>query len=374
MPNFVTAAARPVRNVKQFLRDSADNNIKYTPERNARHQLYIPYMVAMGEDGKEVKDLVARSIGVHDIIPAPGKFEATICLDGLVMEDDSKLDADGNPVLLTDGTCPFCERVASAWSIRNYLKKKEEERCGKTGDELTEYMKSVDQRLRQERKVKEKKMYIYLLVVKFKLASDGKTPVLGTDGLPDYELKVAKWSASRVQKIQEVFDNSEIEFEGGEIVFKYPDVDSAMQLASQNTASPLFGPAKFTEKYPGLKAKIDADVSKWTWDDLAKSFREWNGYTVKDAKKKCDELFRAWDKYEADLNTPNAHEYLEDSCVGPEVTNPAIGTAQVNAPTAIGVEIPAVGAGIGTGLGGMATNIPDPNAVFSGLGGAPSID
>lgn len=368
MPNFVAAAARPVRNVKQFLRDSADNSIKYVPERNAKHQLYIPYVMVQQEDGQTVRELVARSISVHDIIPSPGKFEATICLEGIVMEDPNNKDENGNPILLNDGTCPFCQRVSSAWDIRNYLKKQEEERCGKTGNDLIEHMKTVGSRLQQERKVKESKHYIYLLVAKFKLQDDEKSPIIGTDGLPEYELKVAKWSASRVEKIQEIFDNSMMEFEGGELVFKYPDVDSPMQLASQNTASPLFGQAKFTERFQGLKEKIDADVSKWTWDDLAKSFREWNGYSVKDAEKKCDDLFRAWDSYKRDLDTPNAHAYLEDTCNGPEVSNPAL-AAPVNAPTGIEVSLPNTGTGVGIG-----TNIPDPNAVFGGLGNVPSID
>lgn len=364
MPNFVSVGAKPVRNVKQFLRDAADNNIKYTPERNARHQLYIPYILTQNEAGEEVKELVARAIGVHDIIPAPGKFEATICLDGIRMTDESQRDANGNPIVLNDGTCPFCGRVADAWEIRNHLKKKEEANCGKTGDDLVEYMKQVGSRLQQERKVKEAKYYIYLLVVKFKLQADGKTPVLGADGLPDYELKVAKWSSSRVEKIQETFDNSMIELEGGEVVFKYPDVDSAMQLASQNTASPLFGQAKFTEKYPALKEKIDADVAKWSWDDLAKSFREWKGYSVQAAKEKCDELFRAWDAYKSDLGTANEHEYLEDTANGPAVTNPVLGT-QVNAPVAgIGVELPNAPS---IGAPSLGANIPDPNAVFGGL-------
>lgn len=367
--NFVGAAAKPVRNVKQFLRDAADNSIKYVPERNTKHQLYIPYRDAIGDDGAAVKELVAMARGVHDMVPSAGKFEATICLKGLNMTDPNVLDEDGQPTLVNDGSCPFCDHVSAGWEIRNYLRDMEEKKAvaaGKTGTELTDYMKQVGSNLQKERKVKEARMYIYLLVAKFKLNADGKTPILGADGLPEFELKVAKWSSSRVEKIQETFDNSGIEFEGGEIVFKYPDVDSAMQLASQNTASPLYGNAKFVDKYAGLKEKIDAEVSKWVWDDLPRSFKEWEGYTVKKAESICKGLFKEWEKYKADIGTPNEHAYLETSCTGPNVTNPALATST---PVSIGVQTPVVG---GEAIaGGIA--MPDPNAVFTSLDATPKI-
>lgn len=353
--SFAKAARRPVTSVKAFLKDSAESTIKYTAEANKKHLVYIPHKLqpVHHEDGTETEEdqIVAIWGKVHEMAPQAGKYEATMCL-----KDVLRTDSETGEVL-NDGTCPYCERKDDAWAIRNWRVEQEEAACTKTGEDRESYMKATRSRFASERKVREVKEYLYLLLVKFKMQADDKTPVLGEDGLPEFELKVAKMSKGRIDKIQQTVENSGSVLEGSELIFSYPPETEMMRVVGQSTASPVFEKRMLTNQFPKLLDKINAEVAKFTWDGIEKAFKEWEGSTVTQATKKCNEMFHAWDEYIEKLKTdPNA-KYLEYAGKGPEVENPEL-TSEVNA------SVPVLEAPSGLDMG---MNIPN-GEVFAGLG------
>lgn len=391
--SFIKAAMRPVTSVKSFLRESADNSIKYKPESGKKHLIYVPYT----EDPEtHEKSIIAISGAVHSLTPGPNKYEAFICQNGMMMQDE-------NGTITNDGSCPFCNRLGSSWDIYKFKMERAKQRLvaqGYSGAELDEQMKLQSRAFNGEREVKEADPYIYLLIAQYKLGEMDRVEI-GADGLPVFELKVMKLSDKAIAKIQETFENSNIEFEGSEVAFKYKAEENRMLVAGSRTVSPILQ-GRYIDKYPMLLNAINAAVSKWTWEGIDKAFREWTPCTTAMATAKCDEIFRSWDAYQKDPSVG----FLE-SGAGMNVTQPAL-EAKTSAPVGVnvplgnentmampGMSVPnqqaAPQTGFGNpqpGFGGMPQpgfgqpqggfgmpqggfGMPDPSSVFSG--GAPKI-
>ena len=174
-------------------------------EKGVKHLIYIPFQEVeeVDENGNKTthKEPVAISGAVHEWQSPDGKFKATVCMKDFIRKSD-----DGTTTL-NDGTCPFCDRVADAWDIYNYRKEMEEAKCQLTGEDRKKHLEKVQSTYADERKAKSARTYMYLLIVKFRLDPAGNA-VMGTDGVPEYDLKVMKMSSSRVEKIQQQLTNS----------------------------------------------------------------------------------------------------------------------------------------------------------------------
>lgn len=364
MSSFMKAASRPSPDVRTFLREAASGNgIKYSAEKGARHVIYVPFVQQQVIDeasGNEVvtKALIAQSGAVHEWTTSDNKFKATVCLKDIIRYSD-----DGK-TLINDGHCPFCDRVSDAWDIYNYRKDLEETTCKLTGAQRDKHLETTASVFRDERKAKEVRNYMYLLVVKFKMNAQNKEE-LGEDGLPVYELKVMKLSSSRVEKIQQQILNSGSELPGSELIFEYPNVDDRRLLVSQSTTTPVFPNNMLTVRYPDVLKKINEDVAKFEWDGLEKAFPEWTGMSTAEAETTVASMFEQWDKYkEEKLVNPNA-KYLEYIVHTPS-TEPSLNGAEVptlpnvpNIPT-----VPTVNATAGAEQV-VVPNIPIPGAAAS---------
>lgn len=370
--SFLAAAGKKTTDIRGFLRNArGGNSIKYRAESGKKHLIYVPYREVdqADENGNVVKvnSIVAIFQNVHDWTDRADKYHAHVCLKGTVVEGE-------NGEYINDGNCPFCDRVQDAWDIYRYRYELEERTCGKTGTELQKHMEKIKGQLADERKSKEAKSYIYLLVVLFKTDGSNK-PVIGQDGMPEYELKVMKLSDKRSEKIQTQLENAGTDLAGCELIFDYPKDDDIRQVVGQSTTSPVFTNNMLTEKYKGLKDKINADVEKFCadeWDGLDKAFQEWSEMSTKQATAITNELYAKWDEYKAAKK--KAEENGQDSsCVryleyGGEATpasNPSLGVTQNMSG---GVQMPNV-----NGVGGQDSNgmpqlggVPDVNALFSG--------
>lgn len=352
MASFIKNAGKKVSDVRSFLRESASgNSLKYSGEKNAKHQLFIPYTVSQvtAEDGSqvEVKKVYAYSANVHEWKTSDNKFHCAVCLEGIFDTDD-----EGNQI--NDGTCPFCNRINDAWDIHNYRMELAESECTlDPGKDRDEYMKSVVRELHKEKKASTPKPYMYLLVAQLK-TTDGVNPVIGQDGLPEFELKIMKNSSSRSDKINETFTNSGIDMEGGILAISYPNLDDRMVIASQCTFAALAANNQraITSKYPQLINKIQEEAAKFDWEGISKSFPEWKGMSTEQAKKETDSLFRQWDEFKlASEKDPNVR-YLEYVVTTPSTRPslgseaPAIGAPSVNALPNIGnMPAPSIGQG-----------------------------
>lgn len=319
MSSFLKSASKQVADVRNFLRESAGGNgIKYAAEKGAKHIIYIPYITETNIDPQTGAEVATRSIcaisgKIHEWTTQDGKFKAVACLDGVVRKAD-----DGT--LINDGTCPFCNRIADAWDVCRYRKELEETNCKLTGEQRKNHLEKTSRMFIDERKAKEVRNYMYILVAKFRLNESGN-PVAGTDGLPEYELKVMKLSASRVEKIQQQVANSGSELPDSELIFEYPNVDDRRLLVSQSTTAPVFPNNRLVAKFPALLNKINEDVSKFDWEGIDKAFPEWAGMTTEAAKSTVDAMFEQWDKYKKELLVNPQAKYLE-YVVGAPKTNP----------------------------------------------------
>ena len=356
MSSLLKLASKQVSDVRTFLRESASgNSIKYTAEKGAKHRIYFPYVEQQVQDEQTgnivtVKKPVAISCDVHEWTTADGKYKATICQDGIFFKDE-------NGTVQNDGTCPFCDRVQDAWEIYKYRMAKEEATCQLTGDNRSKHFEKIRTQFADERKIKEKKTYCYLLVVKFVM--NGNLNSIGADGLPEYELKVMKLSTSKLEKIQNIFANAGAELTGGEIIFEYGNVEDRRLLAGQATMSPVFPNNSEIVQFPQLVNKINQDVAKFDFDNLDKSFVELNGMTTEAARAAMTNSFEKWDEYKKQLTTNSAAQYLE--YVSQNVNNPSM-DATAGAP-AIGGGVPGVAVGqapqIGVPAGGVQMQMPN---------------
>ena len=387
MASFIGGASKKVTDVRGFLRDAAGgNSIKYVAEKGTKHLIYIPCQPATDVDemGNAVTRMepVAIAGAVHEWQSPDGKFKATVCMKDVIRKSD-----DGQS-LLNDGNCPFCDRVADAWDIYNYRKEQEEAKCQLTGEDRKKHLEKALATYADERKAKAAKTYMYMLVVKFRMDAAGN-PVIGSDNLPEYDLKVMKLSSSRVEKIQQQVANSGSELPDSELIFEYPATDDRRLQVSQSTTAPVFPQNKLTVKFPGLLNKINMDVQKFDFEGITKSFPEWSGMTTESAKAVTDALFEKWDEYRKLVQVNPQAQYMEYISNTP-VTQPALGG--LGAPVIPGAAIP--GAAIpGTVPGGAmpgvaapvipgaAPTVPsapvipgapkaaDPNGVFGGVAG-----
>lgn len=395
MSSFLKSASKQVTDVRNFLRDSAGgNSIKYAAEKGAKHIIYIPYKTETNIDpttGAEVpvRSICAISGDVHEWSTQDGKFKATVCLDGVVRKAD-----DGT--VINDGTCPFCERISDAWDIYRYRKELEEANCKLTGEQRKNHLEKTTRVFADERKAKEVRNYMYILVVKFRLNEAGN-PVMGSDGLPEYELKVMKLSASRVEKIQQQVANSGSELPDSELIFEYPNVDDRRLLVSQSTTAPVFPNNRLVAKFPALMNKINEDVAKFEWDGIDKAFPEWAGMTSEAAKTTVDSMFEQWDAYKKELTINPQAKYLEYVVEAPKA-NPSLGgegiaanvagaipvipTIPNAAPVAPSPTAPVADAVPPTPViptapvmptAAPTTPVADPNAVFTNAGAAPTV-
>lgn len=394
MSSFLKSASKQVTDVRNFLRDSAGgNSIKYAAEKGAKHIIYIPFKSETVIDQTTGAEVVKRSINaiqgnVHEWSTQDGKFKATVCLDGVVRKAD-----DGT--VINDGTCPFCERISDAWDIYRYRKELEEANCKLTGEQRKNHLEKTTRVFADERKAKEVRNYMYILVVKFRLNEAGN-PVMGSDGLPEYELKVMKLSASRVEKIQQQVANSGSELPDSELIFEYPNVDDRRLLVSQSTTAPVFPNNRLVAKFPALMNKINEDVAKFEWDGIDKAFPEWAGMTSEAARTTVDSMFEQWDAYKKELTVNPQAKYLEYVVEAPKA-NPSLGgegiganvagaipvvpTIPTAAPATPAAEVPP------TPVIPTAPTMPtapvmpeaptapavDPNSIFANAGAAPTV-
>jgi hypothetical protein len=376
MSSFLTSASRQVVDVRSFLRDSAGgNSIKYTAVSGENHHIFIPYSLTQVADEagnmRQVKQIIAIQGNVHEWTSADNKYRATICLKDVVRKGE-----DGT--VLNDGTCPFCARVSDAWEIYKYRKAAEEENCKLTGDARKSHMEKVNTNFADERKAKDARPYIYLLIVKFR--TDANNGAILEDGLPAYDLKVMKLSASRVEKIQTQLTNSGIELAGAELMFGYPKNDDRRLVVTQSTTSPIFPTNQNIVKYPGLLDKINNDIAKFSWEGIEKSFSEWSGMTSIEAKNTTDALFEKWDEYQAEIKVnPQAKylEYLNETPTNAPAINPVAGMGMPVVPQIPGAQPAQPAQPVMPSMPTMPTGMPvmpgqgatatDPNSIFAGV-------
>lgn len=358
--SFLSTASKKVTDVRGFLREAAGGtSIKYVAEKGAKHILYIPYenVTQVDEEGNEqiIKQVIAIAGNVHEWQSPDGKFKATVCMKDVVRQSE-----DGT-VLLNDGTCPFCDRVTDAWDIYRYRRELEEANCKLTGEDRKKHLEKVNSTFADERKAKDARGYMYILVVKYR--TDGGKIVMGADKLPEYDLKVMKLSSSRVDKIQQQVANAGSELPGSELMFEYPATDDRRLQVSGSTTAPVFPNNMLTNKHAGLMDKITQDISKFEWDGIEKSFPEWNGMSSAKAKETTDILFEKWDEYKTQVQVNPSAKYMEYITDTP-VTTPSIGTSIPTAAIPGGVDkAPVIPPSVG---------IPDVNQVF-GDGETPTI-
>lgn len=376
--SFLTAAGKKVTDVKTFLREAASgaSSIKYSAEKNAKHVLYFPSNTVMVTDEAtgvqtEKKEIIAIHGGVHEWNGADGKYKACICMKDVVRQTD-----DGT--FINDGSCPICDRTSDGWDIYRYRKELAESQCQLTGEDRKKHIDMVKQTLGDERKAKEARDYAYILVAKFRVNPDN-SPVIGTTGMPEYDLKVFKTSSSRLAKMQEQIENSGLELPGVEIMISYPNVEDRRLLTGQCVTTPVYGPGSIITKFPEVKKLIMQDVSKFDWAGIEKAFPEWTGMGNNEATNIVDAQFQKWDEYKRDMLVNPSARYMEYITNTP-VTNPTLGI-----PTAVAGAMPdanavfgapsAIGTMVMPGMAPMAPpaapaapmaapNVPDVNAVF----------
>lgn len=374
--SFLASASKRVTDVRGFLRDAAGgSSIKYVAGKGEKHLIYIPYnnVTVTDENGEETvqKEVIALSGDVHEWRSPEGRFRATVCIKDVVRQNEDQT------IMINDGSCPFCDRVSDAWDIYRYRKELEEANCKLVGEDRKKHLEKITSTLADERKAKDVRSYMYMLIVKYRTDSAGNV-VIGQDKLPEYDLKVMKLSSSRIQKIQQQIANAGSDLPGSELIFEYPNSDDRRLVVSQSTTAPVFPQNMLITKFQGLLQKIENDVAKFEWDGIEKSFQEWNGMSTAEAKKIMDDMFEKWDNYKQQvLVNPNVKymEYITDT----PVTNPSIGDApKIEVPTAA---IPSSTGGQGVGSGEVPKvpsapempPVPDANAVFGGDVAAPQI-
>jgi len=345
--SFISTASKKVTDVRSFLREaSSGTTIKYVAEKGAKHWIYIPYVNVkeVEDDGTEVikKQVVAISGDVHDWTTPDGKYRATICIKDVIRK------AEDSDVLINDGSCSFCDRVSDAWDIYRYRMELEEANCKLKGEDRKKHLEKIKSTFADERKAKDARTYMYILVVKFRY--DGNEVIEGSDKLPEYDLKIMKLSSSRVEKMQQQIANSGLEMPGSELLIEYPSTDDRRLQVSQSTTAPVFPNNMLTAKYENLLDKITKDVNKFEWEGIEKAFQEWAGMSSAEADKITEDLFEKWDEYKKEVLINPAAKYMEYISDIP-TNNPDLGSHGSIIPSNL-TTVPTI------------PNIPDVNQVF----------
>ena len=360
--SFINVAGKRVTDVREFLRDAAGgNSIKYVAERGKKHLIYFPYEnIEEVEDGQTVvkKSIIAISGGIHEWKTVDGRYRATVCPKGKVIKSD-----DGETII-NDGSCPICDRVQDAWEISRYRKEAEESLCTLTGEEREKHLKTCYKEFMDERKAKDVREYLYILVALIRLDGTGSV-IIGQNGIPEYDLKVMKMQASRIEKMIKQLVNSGMSLPGSEIVIEYADEEDRRLRVSQSTTAPIYAENKMTVKFPALLESINRDVKKFKFDGIEKAFLEWAGMSTLECKKLMDESFEMWDKYKKELAVnPNA-KYLEYvtsvKTNNPSITGVVSGEATQAVPQAVPQAAPVI------------PNIPDINSIFGSNNGGGTV-
>lgn len=331
--SFVKAAGKHNADIKSFLREAASGNgLKYSAESGTKHTLFFPYKMVenIDTDGNKVptKELINLSVGVHEWNGVDGKYRACICLQGVTLTD-----AENN--VLNDGSCPICARIGNAWDIYRHRFEREQMTCGKVGEELTKHMEGAKSDLADERKAKDARDYIYILVAKFRM-NQGQPVISKTTGLPEYDMKIMKLSTNRSEKIQKALENSGMEMAGAEIIIDYPDTTDVRHLSTDSVTTPVFSaqPNSILGKFPTLAESINSEAQAFTFEGIEKAFPEWKGMSTREAQITMDTLFKQYDQFLIEQQTnPNAQymEYVryEGGSTAPALTGPV---APVGAP------------------------------------------
>ena len=376
MSSFIGGASKKVTDVRGFLRDAAGgSSIKYMAEKGCKHLIYIPFQTVNDTDEAgntfSRKVPVAISGAVHEWQSPDGKFKATVCMQDFVRNGE-------NGEVLNDGTCPFCDRVSDAWDIYNYRKEQEEAKCQLTGEDRKKHLEKTLSSFADERKTKNARPYAYILVVKFRTDAATKKVIIGTDGLPEYDLKVMRLSASRLERIQQQLVNSGTQLPGAEIIMEYPNVDDARLVVSQSTTTPVFPANMQTKLYPQVVDKINVDVKQFDWEGIEKSFPEWAGMTSAEAESMVTAMFEQWDKYKVEKIANPSARYLE-YVTTPPVSNPSLdgvvpgavlpGVAPVMPSVAEAPSVPTTPQAPVIPQAPTAPVMPDPNSLFGGNAG-----
>ena len=310
--SFLKAASRKTTSIERFLKESLeDGGVRYRTERGKRHYLYIPSMEtetldAEGNVESNNKGIVAISGKVHEWKSPDGSFRATVCLKDVVRNGE-------NGESLNDGSCPFCDTIRESWDIYNYRFELESEKAKreKSGADLEKHIEALKGELASERKTKEPRNLIYLLVAMLELSPNNpKEFVIDKEtGLPEFKLRVMKLTERRVKDIQTQLENSGLDMLESELIISYPDTNDSRLLVIQSTNSPVFD--KITEKNKDLKEKINIAVSNFEWAGIEKSFPEWAGMTSREADKIVNDLFSQWRKYLTEAEQNENAKYLE---------------------------------------------------------------
>lgn len=311
--SFLAQANKSIKDVRSFIKEaSTSNSLKYKAEKGAKHILYFPYketeLTDENGDKKVVKELVAQRFAVHEW-QRGGKYEASICHKDLIINDEN-----GN--VISDGSCPICDRVQDGWGIYNYRKELEEATCKLTGDQREKHLETAKKGFMNERKAKAASEYLYILVAKFK--NNGKQIVMNDAGKPEYELKVWKMSVSRLNKLAAILDNNGEDFEGVELSISYGDHDDIMMLSGQATFSTVYPDKRMTKLHPDVFGEINEDVAKFEWDGVEKSFVELNMMTHAKMNEITENMFEEWDKYTTALEVDPSAKYMEYVSALPE--------------------------------------------------------
>lgn len=366
MPSFVSSAGRKAGDIRAFLKAAAGtSSLKYKAQPRTNHSIYFPSVKAQVQDDDgnlvEMDQLVAVSGDIHEWTDSDGRYRSTICTKGHVIKDDN-----GN--VINDGSCPFCDRIQDGWAIYRWRMDLEEHTCTKTGKERETHMDAQKQTFLKERKASEPRPYIYILVVQFRTAPNpsgsGTQPVMGKDGLPEYDLKVMKLSAKRVGDIEAQITNSGLPgLPGAEVIIDYPDTEDARRLVLDSRVSPVFPDYSMLKRFPGLDERIRADVAKFDMDQIEKAFSEWVGMSTAEAQKTTTQLFENWDKFQEELKVNPGARYME---YGGAMQGPAIGAPMAG-------QLPAAGAGMGVSAG-LPAGVPAGQPTFVVPGGLPDVN
>lgn len=310
--------ATPASTMEDFVKNASNQNgIKYTAEKKTKHVIYVPYKeTSVMTDAGPVttKAMIGYTAKVHEWFGTDGKYRSTVCLDGIIQQDDK-----GN--LINDGTCPICERISDSWEVYKHRI------ALASANSPTGVPSDADKRtILDERKAKEAVPYIYMLVAQFKTSQNGDPIINDVTKLPDFDLKVMKLSASRSQKIEKAVTNTSGELLGAEVVFDYPDIDDRRQLVTQCVTSGVYqqSPKSIIGRFPKVVDEINRAVAAFSWEGIEKSFSEWKGMTTHEAQIVMDNQFKKFDDWKKLLAVdPNA-QYLEYSGTTTATSTPAL--------------------------------------------------